>query len=60
MALAMLPAELAEVTDPLQDEDELLVAGELGELSHAHRRIAFVATSSPERLNQRARFGPQE
>lgn len=33
MALAMLPAELAEVTDPLQAEDELLVADELAELS---------------------------
>jgi Fe-S-cluster-containing dehydrogenase component/CRP-like cAMP-binding protein len=33
MAEAMLPAELAEVTDPLQAEDELLTAGELAELS---------------------------
>ena len=33
MALAMLPAELAEVTDPLQPEDELLIADELAELS---------------------------
>lgn len=33
MAEAMLPAELAEVTDPLQSEDELLTAGELAELS---------------------------
>ncbi|MFT5324401.1 MAG: Fe-S-cluster-containing hydrogenase component 2/CRP-like cAMP-binding protein [Planctomycetaceae bacterium] len=33
MALAMLPAELAEVTDPLRTEDELLIADELGELS---------------------------
>ena len=33
MALAMLPAELAEVTDPLQDDDELLIADELAELS---------------------------
>ena len=33
MAEAMLPAELAEVTDPLQPEDELLTAEELGELS---------------------------
>ncbi|NQV25246.1 MAG: 4Fe-4S dicluster domain-containing protein [Rhodopirellula sp.] len=33
MALAMLPAELAEVTNPLQSEDELLIADELAELS---------------------------
>jgi Fe-S-cluster-containing hydrogenase component 2/CRP-like cAMP-binding protein len=33
MAEAMLPAELAEVTDPLQTDDELLTAGELAELS---------------------------
>jgi Fe-S-cluster-containing hydrogenase component 2/CRP-like cAMP-binding protein len=33
MALAMLPAELAEVTDPLLDEDEVLIADELAELS---------------------------
>lgn len=33
MAEAMLPAELAEVTDPLQADDELLTAGELAELS---------------------------
>ncbi|MDA1165133.1 MAG: 4Fe-4S binding protein [Planctomycetota bacterium] len=33
MAEAMLPAELAEVTDPLQPDDELLTAGELAELS---------------------------
>jgi Fe-S-cluster-containing dehydrogenase component/CRP-like cAMP-binding protein len=33
MAEAMLPAELAEVTDSLEAEDELLTAGELAELS---------------------------
>jgi Fe-S-cluster-containing dehydrogenase component/CRP-like cAMP-binding protein len=33
MAEAMLPAELAEVTDPLQPDDELLTAEELAELS---------------------------
>ena len=33
MAEAMLPAELAEVTDPLQIQDELLTADELAELS---------------------------
>lgn len=31
--VAMLPAELAEVTDPLEPEDELLTADELAELS---------------------------
>ena len=33
MAEAMLPAELAEVTDTLQIQDELLTADELAELS---------------------------